>query len=91
VSTANSKAAVISSRCAIFRPATAEFRIITTHQKRHRRLWGWQERRSSKITSFSSEEEEEAIGLDLSQHGESLEEMHQAAEASLSRLQVANS
>ncbi len=28
VSTANSKAAVISSRCAIFRPATAEFRFI---------------------------------------------------------------
>ncbi len=28
VSTANSKAAVILSRCAIFRPATAEFRII---------------------------------------------------------------
>jgi hypothetical protein len=28
VSTANSKATVILSRCAIFRPATAEFRII---------------------------------------------------------------
>jgi hypothetical protein len=28
VSTANSKAEVISSRCAIFRPATAEFRFI---------------------------------------------------------------
>ena len=28
VSTANSKAAVILSRCAIFRPANAEFRII---------------------------------------------------------------
>jgi hypothetical protein len=27
VSTANSKAAVILSRCAIFRPATAEFRL----------------------------------------------------------------
>jgi hypothetical protein len=27
VSTANSKAEVISSRCAIFRPATAEFRF----------------------------------------------------------------
>jgi hypothetical protein len=27
VSTANSKAAVISSRCAIFRPATAKFRF----------------------------------------------------------------
>lgn len=36
-------------------------------------------------------EEEEAIGLDLSQHGESLEETHQIAERTLPRLHVVNS
>ena len=55
VSTANSKAAVISSRCAIFRPATAEFRVITTHQKKAPPTRGWQEKGSAKITSFSNE------------------------------------
>jgi hypothetical protein len=39
-STANSKAEVISSRCAIFRPATAEFRIIITNDPRgYERGW----------------------------------------------------
>jgi DNA replication protein DnaC len=34
VSTENSKATVILSRCAIFRPATAEFRIISQRYER---------------------------------------------------------
>jgi hypothetical protein len=40
VSTANSKAAVISSRCAIFRPATAEFRLTeVTLKNQPRRVY----------------------------------------------------
>jgi hypothetical protein len=57
VSTANSKAAVISSRCAIFRPATAEFRIIPsshdspTSYSCHRRT-RWPSRKKTRSTSW---------------------------------------
>jgi hypothetical protein len=47
VSTENSKATVISGRCAIFRPATAEFRMISSLtrllpcEEMPRRNWSW--------------------------------------------------
>ncbi len=42
VSTGNSKAAVILARCAVFGPATAEFRFISP--RAHRRHMRWLDR-----------------------------------------------